>query len=169
MREFFKPWRHRFGVATLVLACAFAVAWVRNFSLLDYIEIPIGNHISVFLATYRHYFAILIEFDPEYDLSSSAKWLSEPISQLTPDDLVKMNYVSLQSMIKYRNHPPVVPKGPNQPYRVPELGQDYLLLGSPIPYWSIVAPLTLLSAYLLLINPRPTKPKVEPIIGESHA
>ena len=28
-----------------------------------------------------------------------------------------------------------------------------------IPYWSIVIPLTLLSAYLLLTNPRVTKPK----------
>jgi hypothetical protein len=40
-----------------------------------------------------------------------------------------------------------------------------------IPYWSIVFPLTLLSAYMLLSNPRPAKKTNDTVsvTGESHA
>jgi hypothetical protein len=40
-----------------------------------------------------------------------------------------------------------------------------------VPYWAIVSPLTLLSAYLLLSKPRPSKPKtaIAPITGEPNA
>lgn len=30
MREFFKPWRRKIGLVTLVLTCMFAAAWIRS-------------------------------------------------------------------------------------------------------------------------------------------
>jgi hypothetical protein len=35
MREFFKPLRRLVGVATLVMACVFAFAWVRSLHWID--------------------------------------------------------------------------------------------------------------------------------------
>ena len=30
MREFFKPWRRKIGVVTLVMACVLMAGWVRS-------------------------------------------------------------------------------------------------------------------------------------------
>lgn len=32
MRDFFRGWRRKFGVVTLVLACVFAAGWVRSYA-----------------------------------------------------------------------------------------------------------------------------------------
>ena len=40
MHDFFKPWRRKFGVVTLRLACAFMAGWVRNLTKLDLLFLP---------------------------------------------------------------------------------------------------------------------------------
>jgi len=43
MGEFIKPWRRKFGVLTLMMACMFAAGWVRSLTLFDYITFPISG------------------------------------------------------------------------------------------------------------------------------
>lgn len=132
--------------------------WVRSLIVLDYIEIPVGKHTTIFLVTHSPFFALFAEFDPEFDLSSSsAKWVSQSTSNFTSEDLVGMDYSSMYSMIKYRNHPPIVPNVPNQPIRVPKLSRGHWLIGQSLPYL-LAIPLTLISAYLLLSKPRKSSP-----------
>ena len=35
MREFFRPWRRKVGLVTLVMACVFAVGWIRSLTSTD--------------------------------------------------------------------------------------------------------------------------------------
>ena len=167
MGESFSGWKRKVGLLTLVLACVFLGFWVRSRILIDYIETPIGKHTSVLLVTHDQFFALFAEFDPEFDLSSSsAKWLSQSTSKFTAEDFVEMNYGSIHSMIKYRNHPAVVPKGPNQPIRVPRLSQGHWLIGLPFMYL-LTIPLTLISLWLLLSKHRkstPMKPAEAPLV-----
>jgi hypothetical protein len=154
MWSYFRGWKRKIGAVTLVAACTFMIGWVRNLVVFDYIEIPIGSHSTVFIVTYSQFFALFAETDPEFNPStSSAKWGSQLISKLTADDFAALNYDYLQMTIKYRNHPPVIPKGPNQPYGVPKLSDDYRLVGLPLSY-SLAIPLTLISAWCLLTKPR---------------
>jgi hypothetical protein len=46
MGEFFKPWRRKLGVVTLVLACVFTAGWVRSLSRVNYIGIFSGVRTS---------------------------------------------------------------------------------------------------------------------------
>ena len=39
MGEFFKPWRRKLGIVTLVLACVFMGGWVRSYSAHDALNI----------------------------------------------------------------------------------------------------------------------------------
>jgi hypothetical protein len=40
MWEYFKGWRRKLGVLTLVMACVFMTAWVRSRMLVDVVELP---------------------------------------------------------------------------------------------------------------------------------
>ncbi len=167
MSDFFKPTRRKLGVVTLVLACVIISVWVRSLILLDHIELPVGKHATIILVTYGRSFAVLIEHDPDVDVSSSAKWLSKPSSEFSSEELYGMDFGSVYSVIQYRHHPPVtLAPGPGQPYRVPKLAQNYFLLGLPIPYSTVGISLVLLSLWLLIREPRPVIPKTTE--GASH-
>lgn len=86
MPKFFHGWRRKLGCLTLLLACVFAVGWVRSPFIQDAIHIPCDD---------GDYFC--------------------------------------------------------------EIGQQRISFIR-VPYWSIVIPMTLLSAYLLLSKPWPIKP-----------
>lgn len=38
MRDFFKGWRRKIGVATLVMACVFTAGWIRSFAISDFLR-----------------------------------------------------------------------------------------------------------------------------------
>ncbi len=46
MGDYFKPWRRKVGVMTLVLACVFTVGWIRSFNRIDVITAPWITFIS---------------------------------------------------------------------------------------------------------------------------
>ena len=140
MGEMFHGWRRKVGVPMLILACLFGGLWIRSLIVLDYIEIPVGKHTTVLLVTHSQFFALFVENDPEFDLSSTtAKWISQATSKFPLEDLVGMNYGEIQMILKYRNHPLIVPKEPNQPIGVPQLDQDYWLFGLPLTYLLVIA------------------------------
>ena len=43
MGEFFKPWRRKFGVVTLVMACGLAILWFRSQTKMDSLSFRVGN------------------------------------------------------------------------------------------------------------------------------
>lgn len=167
MTSYFHGWRRKSGILALIFACVSMAVWVRSRILVDYIEIPVGKHTSVFMVTFPEFFVVLMDHDPDVTLPFGAsQWISHPTAKFTPEDFARMNYSSLQMEIKYRNHPPVVPKGPNQPIRVPKLSPGYWLVGLPISYLFAIPP-TLIAAYLLLGKSR--KVTTAPREGEGYS
>jgi hypothetical protein len=47
MGDYFKPWRRKIGVLTLVMALAFAVGWVRSLRLRDARSFVVGESLEV--------------------------------------------------------------------------------------------------------------------------
>ena len=48
MGDFFKPWRRKIGVVTLVFACLVAGGWVRSLTVREVISIPLQDSEEIF-------------------------------------------------------------------------------------------------------------------------
>jgi hypothetical protein len=43
MATYFKPWRRKIGVMTLMMACVFMAAWLRSYKISDRLLLPLSN------------------------------------------------------------------------------------------------------------------------------
>lgn len=150
MWHFLRGWRRTLGIIILLLACALTSLWIRSRIVLDYLEMPVGRHSTIFLLIHQTRLAVFSEFDPEISTSAASfKWVNRPTSQFSAEELAVFDLSGFYSDLKYRNHPPVVPSGPNQPIGVPSLDPNYRLNVLPVPYW-LAIPLTVVAGVLLL-------------------
>ena len=69
MGEYFKPWRRKIGVVTLVMACVFAGAWVRSILVHDVIRIGPGN-VECIIVSHAGIFSIWVGPDSPKPTSS---------------------------------------------------------------------------------------------------
>ena len=168
MREFLKPWRRKIGVCTLMLACVFAVGWVRNDS----------SRFDLFALNGKTLRMMLASLDGRIEFFRSERKL--PIrANLFEMELGKshkgyfgMRYVN-NGVMSYG----LDPKYHDIKWKWESIGiyaakgLTRNLAGGPnrefveavvIPYWFLVIPLTALSAYLLLSKPRQPKQKKIP-------
>ena len=141
MGTFFLGWRRNLGIVTLVMALMFTGGWIRSLSVDDSINFPSGK--STF-----------------HTISSDQNdliWMAWSGPDFVPDRFPGFyeSYVPLHS-----NNDPF---GGNHPerdwhafgFRFAESPSDTLAFRVwMVPYWSIVLPLTLLSAWLLLTKSR---------------
>lgn len=134
---FFHGWRRKIGVMTLVIACAFAGLWARSYYFSD----------TMFLSA----------TDVGHMLEStngSILWTSIPapfektvsFSKQTAAPERLEDYYGVKWQFLWMG------------FGVGQLRFRILDSVWCIPHWSIVIPLTLLSAYLMLSRPRPKKP-----------
>jgi len=146
MGEFFKGWRRKVGVMTLVLACVLSVGWVRSQTLVETIEFQSDRRTVQSLISGGGSLCWQTFCEGEGPKRTHL-WLSvthaESGFRIYSDPDFWSSYLF---GFAYKR----LDIWDSQWYRV--------LM---IPYWSIVAPLTLLSAYLLLSKPRIAKPKKE--------
>lgn len=131
MGDFFKPWRRKFGVVTLGLSCMFAGVWVRSLNRSDAINAPLDDH--------NFY---VFSFD------GVICWGAWPIEATSTWSLPSFGTLFISNPDKARVSATLAEA------RDSTEG----LVEWTAPYWSIVLPLTLISAYLLLGKPRPAKP-----------
>lgn len=125
---YFRGRRRKIGAATLVMACVFMIGWIRSQNCLDVIEPYLPR-----------FFGARIRV-----VSGSGRFTI--LSQNHP---VRSNT---------GNRPAVFYRGSF--FRWVAWNGEGLNIGAKftlIPYWSIVIPLTLLSAWLLISNPRKRK------------
>ena len=152
MGEYFKPLRRRIGVVTLVMACVFAGGWVRSLTMLDLFTVATSNNLWRFTiedGIVEFSFYQRVSGDPQ--LSQNSGWKSD--SNVTPNggkirsgpttanlamSDTKLEFYSFAYAAKY--------------WVSPTFAMDMYFFV--FPYWSIVIPLTLLSAWLLLSKPR---------------
>ena len=144
MREFFRGWRRKIGVVTLLMACMFAAGWVGSLIMADdeIRGLSFGGepHFQYFdLALMRGVILVITPDDHDWKFD---------FSQI---EVVNISKDVLD--VHWSWHFCWLGWGKNQ--------WHYLLA---IPFWSIVIPLTLLSVWLLLSKPRAGK--AEPVPAE---
>lgn len=141
MGNYFKPLRRKIGVLTLVIACMFAAGWLRSYSYIDIVASSVGGTKLVFMSGSQKLRLIfpgerMLQMvatiqDPEGEringwIIAGAPWETKKFSvRSEAGRIVKVNSLDVK--------------------------QEQFLL---IPFWSIVLPLTLLSAWLLFSKPR---------------
>ena len=136
MGEFFKGWRRKIGVLTLVMACVFMAGWVKSHRSFDVFMSPLGKHWVLIVVSTK-------------GAVTCVQW-NLPFNELP--GFVSHNLVEPWNSIDIAHHyDNQVDENGNQPPKSICVG--------PVRYWSVVIPLTLLSAYLLLLKPRK---KVQP-------
>jgi hypothetical protein len=127
MSDYFKPWRRKLGIATLMMACVFAAAWVRSLMLTDVVRVPLWQFGKIGIASNVGYFSFA--WASHERSNNGFNWITYPFE--------------VTALISYAPWTfDFTSKTPVQP-----------VMG----YWSVVIPLTLVSAWLLLSKPR--KPK----------
>lgn len=141
MREFFRGWRRKVGVVALLLTCVFAAGWVRSHAVSDRIDFHIRNHYQtvISLDAQLYWWRRRRESKSGYQFGrplQTSRFLTETDRQ--------------QNDGRWEQHP-ATSRDDNGLRRIPK---GNLFTEIVIPYWSIVVPLTFLSAYLLLSKSR---------------
>lgn len=138
MREFFQGWRRKVGIVTLLMACVSVMAWVKSRAYQDEIYVRIDKHVIYCVQTFDFGVCLwryrLLEESMSPDRFS---WTSQRHFRGSEEFL---DLLPLRSLLGIR-------------YASDKIRSDqyHVLI---IPYWLITGPLTLLSAYLILWQPR---------------
>lgn len=135
MREFFKGWRRKIGVLTLAMSVALMGLWIRSLHTFDEIFVAIGNA-KYFVSSAQGGFGLLI--DEPSGRSPSFAIFSEPIPPPCPQidlDFVEVPKQGLESLGFYFG------------------GDEDRNATFVMPYWSIIWPLVISAAYLILWKP----------------
>jgi hypothetical protein len=141
MREFFAGWRKKIGALTLLTACLLMAGWVRSLIVDDIVIIPCGQFVTITTISNDHVFGVQYHrrIEPQ-NRSSIPSWRrfidSTKIKRLIADPYITWH----QSFCGFRLGETVSSRP----------GRLVLCL---IPYWFIVIPMTMLSAFLLLTRP----------------
>jgi hypothetical protein len=141
MGDYFKPWRRKIGVVTLVMACVFTAAWVRSQTLRD--RISLGKHSvqsysgGVAWMQYTRFIQATLSIDTD-------------LVEHYRNDEAKIDKQLRWWRCGFENY--------EQEYHIATMGTGVVLVWRVL-YWPIVIPLTLLSAFLLLSKPRKSAPK----------
>lgn len=144
--------KHKAGIVTLMLACVFAAGWVRSIYYLETIEWR-SNSILCGAASVDQTF--LVGMLPHHEQQS---WSIIP--EVTSEKSIPFSQVG--RAIDWRWNLLSVRVGVGGKGEEPPWGYRYVPTHIAIPYVSIVIPLTMLSAWLLLSNLREKKPTSKP-------
>ena len=170
MHDFFRGWRRKVGCVTLVMACVVAGLWVRSQFYRDFVGLRLPGQHRDYAAVYRsgqHHIIcgcfieglycgrLTCEDDPHLSIATFRVHTTEVIAGW-PDD--PTNFWMAEYLVPIRS------------VKVP--GCRYCAIrdsGTPpqelhfwiVPHWTLVIPLTLLSAYLILWKPRKRKAETD--------
>jgi hypothetical protein len=175
MREFFNGWRRKIGMMTLVMALVLMGLWVRSHSVKDLWGFGSGQEKAVLgLTTFPGEFRWQRqEFDREAFYRAGWYCRAYDASELAATDDV----VSASSKLEWRWRrlgfdfgaatlnatsyaaPGYYPEGFEVPQNPEEPNLERVVFWT-IPFYSIVLPLTAVSAFLLIFKPRQSLPKI---------
>ena len=143
MSGFFRGWRRKVGVVTLVISCLFMTGWVRSLTTNDAISFHSGRHTTEILQSVK---CVLVwqrsKFDDAEYMMTIPVWTTH---KFYPDT-------------KWFDETGTVWRWQLCGFGFGELPSD-LIEGVQVtfffvPYWFITIPLTAFSAYLLLSKPQ---------------
>jgi hypothetical protein len=151
MGDFFKGWRRKFGLLNLLMACAFSTGWIRSLTIRDSIELYSGSFTVQEWASFN----------------GLLSWSKREHGRIIPrEKRWRFKWIHNPKGPQAVNYYPDRTRHSNLPWN--HLGASVSWseeraplqsLYAQLRYSSVVIPLTLLSAYLLLIKPKPRKAK----------
>ena len=141
MREVFKGWRSKIGIITIVMALFFVGVWIRSYSVSEEIVVLMSGRLHAFMSTGGSFSWVSSTGDRMPD---SFEW--EMNSQWPNGRTSSSRSIGMLSKIKNFQWSDTVWE------TTADKSRFWI-----IHYWQIAVPLTLLSAYLLLIKPRSSK------------
>jgi hypothetical protein len=160
MRQFFRGWKRKVGVVTLVVACLLMVGWVRSLENWESLHLTllqgktavssVEGRLVICRSPVNIHFGMF-----EWITLSTASVFGPGNGSLRPVDASTLFNVHqgngnefLWRWQFFGFDCGVIVPGSDSTLRI-----RYIF----VPYWSVVVPLTLLSAYLLFSEPRPAK------------
>ena len=168
MCEFFKGWRRKVGVLTLVVACVFMGLWVRGHSTFDRVTIAGRDSFSVFHFSNQRFGSLGVYFShgriTNRNKLPRTEWISHSYGY-TPEQIQML----VQENDAYETSAEAKAEGFwTRQFLGFQIGGTNTSSEFAIAYCSIVIPLTLLSAFLLLSKPRSSiqKKTDDPISAE---
>jgi len=141
--KFFKPWRRRIGGVSLALACGFMLLWVRGISCVDVVTYD-GEFTEISLTCSRRGITFESETRPPKYPTEARGWA---VDQFDESGWYEPHFLEIE-------HAGYQLMG-LQFYWTRTTDESIGGTIAQIPHWAIVVPLTLLSAWLLLWQPRP--------------
>lgn len=149
MGRYFKPWRRKIGVVTLLTACLCAAGWARSRLIQDTLTIETGPETTVKFVS----------------ASQALIFARTRVSNSTGPNRVRWwkSHRKIAGEWEMLIHDAMIQRDVN-PFSVehPEFqirSTKYSVMIYQVPYWPIVIPLTLLSTWLLLSNLRVREPQ----------
>jgi hypothetical protein len=170
MREFFRGWKRRVGAVTLLMACVFAMIWVISLYRQDVLRLsPSKSSLEYFQScngafTWMRY----IDAHPMFVKRQPLAWGAAAVTFSNED----ICHCHLINKVKWRLSLLGAVAGEELTnVNFPEYnGPATRVIAVKIPYWFIILPMTLLSAWLLLRGPRIANPQQStepaPVHGE---
>ena len=170
MGDFFKLWRRKIGLLTLVMACAFMVAWIRSTITYDSITYDSiewnGNPYKFYVESCLNRLHLNctshLENEPRFSLMNMKPkqvWGYKKDKDTGTELYDPMRFNSDRCDWRCEIAGLHVIRGRSAFNDVARTDLEFVLCI--IPYWYFVILLTAVSAYLLLSNPRVTKPKID--------
>ena len=153
MRGFFRGWRRKLGLLTLMMGLLAMAAWMRSDTIFEEASFPITDKAEIFVESGDGVFSFgrSLVNDPDF-VAGRPNWIRYSPPQHIRQGWEHFRWYCRFSDVGFGIHSGLTPK------------IDELLLVV-MPYWTIVLPLTLLSAFLLLSKPRqPNQKKVTELV-----
>lgn len=152
MGEFFKGWRRKAGLVTLAVALVLMVAWNRSYAIVDQVWIEdAGDQAFHTVVSLQGRLGWVRTIAPRRSMRMD--WDSEDLAEFADTDFYdewSKELYAIERRIEWAG------------FRFGAALETPLFHLKPmvcafIPYWALILPLTLLSAWLLLTKPRKAK------------
>jgi len=157
MSEFFRGWKRKVGVATLIVACVFAALWVRGQTIKDVYQFGSGEgpFFNTLVSSRFGLMWLRYQATDGTTYSWNPGWFEVPIDATTTLHSGECRLIyDIQWRLTWWGFD----------FCNSAKGDQIHAVHRNIPYWSIVIPLTLISAWLLLGKPRQArKPPASPV------
>jgi hypothetical protein len=144
MGNLFHSWRRTIGVVTLMMALVFMAGWIWSYSILDVVVCNGGRYTDGWLRSSCGEIILNRYYSGDAEiLLGAVVWEQSPLSSIFYFDFADIHWRWRLGGFRF---------GESYDDRNAIVATFFV-----IPYWSVVLPLTLLSACLLLTKARPTK------------
>jgi len=157
MGDYFKGWRRKFSVLTLIMACVFMGGWVRSITTPDQIKVSAGKYDFHLLTSAGGQITWeRAEEIPECiaDWLPGSRQFLHPYGSGGPIIHARMlDYTDVQLLWRFKFGEFDLGQG-LLPFNEPEWNFEVRLTECVLPYWAIVLTLTLISCWFLVSKPR---------------